>query len=101
MNESSLVTWLVAAFAGALLGSLYLGVLWQSAYATVRSRSLLPWAFGMTVRFALLIGAGALLVAAGSGPLITLFSLAGFMAIRWIVFATSLRQVSPSRKGRS
>ena len=76
---------LSAALAGAIVAGVYVGALWRSAATTVRSRSLKPFAVGITVRLVLLCGSAATLVLLGAVPTSMLSFFAAFLAVRWLL----------------
>jgi N-ATPase, AtpR subunit len=90
----------LGALAGSAFGVLHFKLLWMSVEASVRRGGLMPWAAGKAFRLALLVAAGAALVATKAGALVMLSALAGFMGVRALVLARQKALLIGPRDGR-
>jgi hypothetical protein len=90
----------LGALAGIAFGALHFKLLWMSVEASVRRGVLMPWAAGKVLRLALLVAAGAALVATKAGALVMLSALAGFMGVRALVLSRHESLLNGPRDGR-
>jgi hypothetical protein len=91
-------SWIGAALAGVLFAGVYVQALWHSAEATVRSRSLRPFALGAAARLALLGGLAAMLVVLRAGPVLVLSFFTAFLLARWLLVRRLRETPLPERK---